>query len=128
VVDKKTEKIICTAYAKGKNHDYKLFKESKTHILPSIKVQVDTGFQGLQKKHLLTDIPKKKNKKRPLSNAEKLENKRISRERVKVENVIRCPKIFRIIAEKYRNRRKRFGLRLNLIAAFYNRNIDLKIK
>jgi len=28
--------------------------------------------------------------------------------------------IFRIIAERYRNRRKRFGLRFNLIAAIYN--------
>jgi len=33
-----------------------------------------------------------------------------------------------VAAEKYRNRRKRFGLRINLIAAFYNRSIDLKLK
>ena len=124
-MDKKTQKIICTAYSKGRNHDYKLFKDSKTHIHPSIKAQLDTGYQGLQKKHLLTEIPKKRSKKNPLTKKDKLENRRISSERVTIENVIRCPKIFRIIAEKYRNRRKRFGLRLNLIAAFYNRNIDL---
>ncbi len=29
-------------------------------------------------------------------------------------------KIFRILAERYRNRRRRFGLRCNLIAALYN--------
>ena len=29
-------------------------------------------------------------------------------------------KIFRILSERYRNRRKRFGLRFNLIAAIYN--------
>jgi len=29
-------------------------------------------------------------------------------------------KIFRILAERYRNRRKRFGLRFNLIAAIVN--------
>jgi hypothetical protein len=29
-------------------------------------------------------------------------------------------KIFRILAERYRNRRKRFGLRFNLIAAIIN--------
>ncbi|MGI8787171.1 MAG: IS5/IS1182 family transposase, partial [Pyrinomonadaceae bacterium] len=28
--------------------------------------------------------------------------------------------IFRIVAEKYRNRRRRFGLRFNLIAGLYN--------
>ena len=29
-------------------------------------------------------------------------------------------KRFKIIADKYRNRRRRFGLRFNLIAAIYN--------
>jgi hypothetical protein len=29
-------------------------------------------------------------------------------------------KIFRILAQRYRNRRRRFGLRCNLIAALYN--------
>jgi hypothetical protein len=37
-----------------------------------------------------------------------------------VENVIREIKIFKIVADKYRNRRKRFGLRFNLIASIYN--------
>ncbi|MDR1198857.1 MAG: IS5/IS1182 family transposase, partial [Prevotellaceae bacterium] len=40
--------------------------------------------------------------------------------------IIRDVKIFRILAEKYRNRRKRFALRFNLIAALYNSNIDYK--
>ncbi|MBP6432415.1 MAG: IS5/IS1182 family transposase, partial [Ferruginibacter sp.] len=35
-------------------------------------------------------------------------------------HIIRELKIFKIIAAPYRNRRKRFGLRINLIAAFYN--------
>ena len=34
-----------------------------------------------------------------------------------IENIIRELKIFRILAEKYRNRRRRFLLRFNLIAA-----------
>jgi len=29
-------------------------------------------------------------------------------------------KVFRILSERYHNRRKRFGLRFNLIAAIYN--------
>jgi len=36
---------------------------------------------------------------------------------VVAEPVNRQLKIFRILAERYRNRRKRFGLRFNLIAA-----------
>jgi hypothetical protein len=127
-VDRGTKKIVCTAYSKGRKHDFKLFKQSNTHIHPSIKTQVDTGFQGLQKVHDNTEIPKKRSKKNPLTREDKRYNRRISSERVIVENVIREPKIFRIIAERYRNRRKRFGLRLNLIAAFHNRAIDLNLK
>jgi len=70
-------------------------------------------------------IPKKRSKKNPLTNEDKFRNKVISSERVTVENIIREIKIFRIIAEKYRNRRKKFGLRFNLIAAIYNLNVSV---
>jgi len=73
-------------------------------------------------------MPKKKSKKKPLTKEDKKYNRTISSQRVIVENIIREPKIFRIIAERYRNRRKRFALRLNLIAAFHNRAIDLNLK
>jgi hypothetical protein len=40
IADKKTKKIICTAYGKGSNHDFKLFKASKTHIHHQLKVKL----------------------------------------------------------------------------------------
>jgi hypothetical protein len=43
-----------------------------------------------------------------------------------IENIIPELKIFRILAEKYRNRRKRYGLRFNLIAALYNLSLKTK--
>jgi len=104
----------------GRKHDFRLFKESKTYIHPSIKAQLDTGYQGMRKLHSNTELPKKRSKKNPLTTEDKIENRRISSSRVLVENVIRCLKIFRVLAEKYRKRRKRFTLRLNLIAAIYN--------
>jgi hypothetical protein len=39
---------------------------------------------------------------------------------VRVKYVIRRFKIFRIFSGRYRNHRKRFGLRLNLIAGLLN--------
>jgi len=56
----------------------------------------------------------------PLTKEQKAANRQLSSERFVVEHVIRSVKIFRILAERYRNRRKRFGLRFNLIAAIYN--------
>lgn len=105
-------------------HDFKLYKRSKTHIHLKSKVLVDTGYQGLQKLHKLTEIPKKKSKKHPLTKEMKQINREISSQRVLNENVLASLKTFKIIAEKYRNRRKRFGLRFNLIAAIYNNNIQ----
>jgi hypothetical protein len=83
-------------------------------------VLVDTGYQGLQKLHINTALPKKRSKKNPLSKTDKMVNKNISSQRALNENVIGVLKRFRIIADKYRNRRKRFGLRFNLIAGIYN--------
>ncbi len=104
----------------GKKHDYRLFKESKLPILESIEVQANSGYQGIQKKYSNSKIPHKGKKKKPLTKQQKIENHQLSSTRVVVENIIRTLKIFRILAEKYRNRRRRFGLRLNLIAAICN--------
>jgi hypothetical protein len=97
-----------------------LFKESDTHIYPEIKIITDTGYQGIQKIHNKTELPKKKTKKNPLSKADKNNNKKIASARVVNENVIGMLKRFKIIADRYRNRRRRFGLRFNLIAGLYN--------
>jgi hypothetical protein len=119
-MDKKTQKIICTSFSKGRRHDFRLFKESKLHLHPTIKVLVDTGYQGLQKLHGNTLLPKKKSKKQSLSREDKKNNQAIASERVANEHAIGRLKRFKIIADRYRNRRKRFGLRFNLIAAIYN--------
>jgi hypothetical protein len=97
-----------------------LFKESNVKLHPDIKAQTDTGYQGIQHIHANTELPKKKSKKQPLSGEDKRNNRRISRERVVNEHVIGALKRFKIIADKYRNRRKRFGLRFNLLAGIYN--------
>ena len=80
----------------------------------------DTGYLGLQKIHNNTSMPKKKSKKKPLTKEEKQRNKKLSSERVLNEHVIGMIKRFKIISDRYRNRRKRFGLRFNLIAGMYN--------
>lgn len=97
-----------------------MFKESKIKLDSSFKIITDTGYQGIQKLHKNSELPKKKSKKHPLTKEEKAKNQRLARERVANENVIGMIKRFKIISEKYRNRRKKFGLRFNLISAIYN--------
>lgn len=87
-------------------------------------VLTDTGYQGLQKIHANSQLPKKKTKKNPLTTEDKKSNRKLSSLRVLNGNVIGVLKRFKIIADKYRNRRKRFGLRFNLIAGIFNYELE----
>lgn len=51
---------------------------------------------------------------------DKRKNKDLAKVRVLNENVIGMLKRFKILSDKYRDRRKRFGLRFNLISGLYN--------
>jgi len=113
-------KIISTKQGIGKKHDFRLYKESKNRVHPDTNINGDSGYQGLQKIHEKSSIPKKRTKKNPLSKEDKERNKNISSERVFVEHVFAFIKKFKIISQRYRNRRKRFGLRFNLICAIFN--------
>ena len=59
---------------------------------------------------------------------EKQFNKELASIRIVIEHIYRCLKIFKIISERYRNRRSRFSLRFNLIAGIYNYELSLKQK
>ncbi len=120
IADKNSKKIIATAFSCGKTHDMTLFKESRTVLLARTLCLGDSGYQGLGKQHENSQTPKKKTKHHRLSQEEKAANRQLSRERLLIEHIIGRLKVFRILSERYRNRRKRFGLRFNLFAAIYN--------
>ena len=80
----------------------------------------DSGYQGLTALHEKARTPFKKPKGKQLSAEEKQFNRELASERVMIEHIIRHLKIFRILSGKYRNRRRRFMLRVNLIAGLYN--------
>jgi len=120
VVDKATKKIICVKTSEGKRHDFQLYKDSKLPVNRNTKAETDSGYQGIKGIHKNSEHPKKKPPKGELTEAEKAENRRISRSRISNEHGIGFLKRFRILSERYRNRRKRFGLRLNLLAAICN--------
>jgi hypothetical protein len=125
VVDKRTKEVICTAFGNGKKHDFRLFKESKVRWTEKTCGVTDSGYTGIKKLQKTSRLPKKSSKKKPLTREEKKQNREISSERVLNENVIGSLKRFKIVSDKYRNRRKRFGLRFNLIAGVHN--FELKI-
>ena len=119
IICEESREIIATFFGKGKTDDYKLYKKSGVKLAKEVGIKADSGYQGLQKKHAKV-LPKKQSKLKKLTKEEKRANRELARKRIRVENVIRRLKIFRILAERYRNRRKRLGLRFNLIAGIYN--------
>jgi len=125
VVNQGTKQIVCTAYGKGREHDFSLFKSSRVQLQPEIMCLADKGYQGLTKMHPKSCTPKNKPRGASLSNEDKHCNQQLAKLRVVGEHINRSLKIFKILSERYRNRRKRFGLRLNLIAGLYNYELQL---
>lgn len=125
VINGRTREVICTAQARGPVHDFALYKRSRVEPHESLEVLADSGYQGLDRLHAKSKTPRKKPRKSELTDEQKQSNRALARRRVVVEHVIRVLKIFRILAERYRNRRKRFSLRFNLIAGLYNFDLGL---
>jgi DDE superfamily endonuclease len=113
---------------KGRPHDFKILAQSKVNIHLEKRVVTDSGYLGLQRTHLDTAMPKKRSKLHPLTKQDKKNNRELSSLRVTNEHVIGSVKRFKIVADRYRNRRKRFGLRFNIIAGIHNYELRNKEK
>jgi hypothetical protein len=125
VIDLHTLEILFIAQAEGSVHDFTIYKDSTgSAVSPDVKVKVDSGFQGIVAFHANSEVPFKKSKNKPLTKEEKVFNRQLARERIVIEHVNREIKMFKIMAERYRNRRRRHGLRMTLICAI--RNSQLK--
>ena len=83
----------------------------------NVTVWVDTGFQGFNKLHQNTMIPKKRRKKTPLTLTEKEDNKLISQIRVVAEHAIGGMKRFKAASDVYRNRLENIDDHLSLVSA-----------
>lgn len=104
---------------RGKIHDMNIRKQGPP-LHPDDTAYVDSGYQGMQQDHANTEYPYKRSKNKPLTPDEKEYNRALSRVRVKVEHKIRQLKVFRILKEQYRNRRKGFGIAINIVAGIVN--------
>jgi len=125
IINQETGEIICTFFGKGRCHDFALFKASGIHFHPETQGLHDSGYQGINKYHSNSYTPKKKPKNGKLSILEKDYNRVLAKGRIGIEHINRRLKIFKIFGDRYRNRRRRYGLRCNLLAAIYNYELSL---
>ena len=82
--------------------------------------KADSGYQGIQKYDADAEMPFKKPKNGELTEEQNNYNHRLSKKRIKVENVIRVTKIFNILSGRYRTRRKGHSIKTDIIAGIVN--------
>ena len=88
--------------------------------MPNTCIYVDLGYLGIKKQHENIQIPTKSSKLHQLTDEQKTGNKVKATARICVEHVNAKIKTFQILTQKYRNLRKRFNLRFNLICGLIN--------
>lgn len=90
----------------GRRHDKRVAdKAGLTEAIPAdVAVWTDTGFQGIKKLHPNSVLPDKARKNRPLTEAQKQNNRIISGIRVVSEHAIGGYKRFRAASDTYRNK------------------------
>jgi transposase len=92
-------------------------------IIYGIVLLADSGYQGLLTLHANSLIPYKRSKNHPLTEDQKWFNRALSSERVVIEHVHARIKTFKIMSVRYRNRRRRHLLRMNLICGILNQEL-----
>lgn len=110
--------VLSQAYP-GKAHDKGILNaEGWAEWIPDeVKIQGDSGFQGLQNEYVNVEIPHKKPKGGELTAEQKAENRALAQERVVVEHAFGGLKRYGIAAQVYRNRKENFDDRSMLTAA-----------
>ena len=120
IIDMLDKRILCVALGKGKEHDFTIFKRIFSWAQSDVCMIGDSGFQGIYAIHKNSWIPHKKPRKGNLTKCQKAENKLLSSYRMCVEHVIRYNKRFKILSARYRNKCRRYGLRVSLLSGICN--------
>lgn len=120
VINALSGEVICVFEAKGSVHDFEIFKRSGIHLLESIKLFEDKGFQGIRAIHPLIFIPHKKPRKGELTPEQKAYNSKLSKFRMLIEHVNRRIKRFKILQIRYRNKQRKHLLRVSLLCGIHN--------
>ena len=119
VTDAKGRILRVSKPYEGRVHDFEIRKTEGP--LFAVPILADSGYQGLQNEHAAGVIlPKKKPKNGSLSDAERAENKQLSRRRIVVEHVFAHLKKWQILATRYRGLLHDYAQIFQTIAGLHN--------
>jgi len=116
IIASKSGKILAVGKSSyGKVHDKKDYERQHFIFPQNVPRLADLGYKGT-----IWQTPIKRPKAGVLSEEEHLFNRKLSKDRIIIEHVIGKMKIFKILAERFRNSRKKHMMIFKNIAGIYN--------
>jgi hypothetical protein len=114
-----------TKHARGRRHDYDIFKDRHPTLPNGVRPETDLGYYGIQNDfpELNPMIPLKKGKEQDLTEEQRLFNKALSKERVVVEHTIALLKKFKIMGQEFRNRLRHYDIMTDIVSGLINLRI-----
>ena len=118
--------LFLTPTKHGRVHDKKMADKNiiASRIPEEVSLLVDSGFQGIQKQHHNTLMPKKKPRGGSLTEAEKAWNSLISSTRMKVEHAIGGIKRFNAVSSIFRNKKGLDDQFMNICSGLWNLELE----
>ena len=120
-----------TNHARGRRHDYDIFKQTRPELPKGVRPGVDLGYDGIQNDfpEMEAMIPFKRRspgrghrgeKAKRLTPNQKRFNKALSKARVVVEHTISRLKKFNIFGQEFRNRLKHYDSMTDIVSGLVN--------
>jgi hypothetical protein len=129
-VNRKGVIVHSTNHARGRRHDYGIFKGNRPTLPKGVRPGVDLGYDGIKKDfpELEALIPFKRRggrgkKGRKLTPPQREFNKQLAKARVVVEHTISRMKKFRIMGVEFRNRLRRYDVMTKIVSGLINLRI-----
>jgi len=125
VVNNKGYIVHKLGHKKGQKHDYKIYKKNHPATPKEVVNIFDLGYLGVEKDfpEQLSALPNKKKRNQELSLEEKEYNKNHSKKRIIIEHTICRLKKYRILADIFRNKLRKYNKVSDIVTGLVNYRI-----
>jgi len=114
-----------TDHKKGHRHDYNIYKKNRAVIPKEVVNVFDLGYLGVEKDFpgQLSALPNRKKRSMGLSRGEIEYNQEHAKKRIVIEHTICRLKKFRILADVFRNKLRKYDKVSNIVSGLINYRI-----
>ena len=119
-----------TGYKKGRRHDYAIYKKNHPATPKQVVNVFDLGYLGVEKDFpkQLSSLPNRKNRNQKISEEERCYNKDQSKRRIVIEHIICRLKKYRILADVFRNRLRKYNKVSDIVSGLVNYRIIKQVR